>query len=112
VKNEKAAQAGAALSESAATKRPNLTAQDNDANGATASDMLRQLGRDVIGCGHLLGADERLEIAAARAVQLVATQRISRTAAATVLSVAAQATGIGQADALAVIREAFGGDAR
>lgn len=82
-------------------------ADEGGAPEVSASELLRQLSRDVMGCGHVLGADERLRSASVRAAKLITAGQLNRTAAATVLSVSAQATGIGQADALAAIREAF-----
>lgn len=92
-----------------ATPRKHL-ANDASCPGAPATtrgDLLRQLGRAVMGCGHLLGAEDRLRTAAIRGAGLITSSRFDRTAVATVLSVSAQAAGIGQTDALAIIRETF-----
>lgn len=82
-----------------------------DDNSASSSDLLHQLRLAVVD-GPRHDARQRLNDAASQAATWTARGLIDRTAAVTVLSVAGQVAGIGQAEALAVVRAAFAGVSR
>ena len=75
----------------------------------TGGELLRRLARHVLEATDPADARERLQVAAETATPLVNGRRLDRTAAVTVLSVAAQAAGIGQAEAFGVIWRALWG---
>ena len=78
----------------------------NSSEQVTAGDLLRQISLGVLDVPHG-EADQRLTEAATHPATWVSRDLIDRTAAVTVISIAGQAAGIGQADALAVARAAF-----
>ena len=96
-----------------AAAKPLSSAHHSTADGRrpTAGELLHRLVRYFLDAADAADATDRLRAAATNAAPLIASRQLDRTAAATVLSVAGQAAGVGQAQALDVLRAALRGDA-
>ncbi len=93
----------------APAKKPQRRHSADDDRQPTGGELLRQLARHVRKGTDPADAREWQRVAAEVATPVVNGGRLDRTAAVTVLSLAAQAAGVGQANAFGVIWRALWG---